>query len=110
MRRTSILRAGTLVASKRAQAADLRQRREALVMRAALERAALRDATQDLQIAGDRVARIAITGVTLIRRYWLPLGLIAAATFSRRVRPLLRIARTGLVVWQTVRLLRDARR
>lgn len=104
------MRAGTLVASKRAQAAELRHRREALVMRAALERAALRDATQDLQIASDRAARIALLGVTLVRRYWLPLGLIAAATFSRRVRPLLRIARTGLAVWQTVRLLREARR
>jgi len=107
---TSTSPAGGPVPSRRGQPAELRQRREALVMRAALERAALRDATQDLQIAGDRVARIALTAVTLIRRYWLPLGLIAAATFSRRVRPLLRIARTGLVVWQAVRLLRDARR
>lgn len=70
----------------------------------------MRDATQDLQIASDRVARIALLGVTLVRRYWLPLGIVLAGTFTRRARPLLRIARTGLAVWQTVRLLRAARR
>ena len=87
-------------------AADLRASRELLIARAALERAAIRDATHDLQIASDRIARIAIVGVTLVRRYWLPVGLLLAGGLFKRTRPFLRLARTGLAVWQTVRLLR----
>jgi hypothetical protein len=87
-------------------AADLRASRELLIARAALERAAIRDATQDLQIASERIARIAITGVSLVRRYWLPAGLLLAGGLFKRARPFLRMARTGLAVWQTVRLLR----
>jgi hypothetical protein len=98
------------VASRRSRPADLKRRREGLIARAALERAALRDATQDFQIATDRVARVAIGGLALIRRYWLPLGVVLAGAFSKRARPVLRMVRTGLVVWQTVKLLRAARR
>lgn len=86
--------------------ADLTASRELLVARAALERMAIREATQDLQIASERIARIAIVGMSLIRRYWLPAGLLLAGSMFRRTRPLLRMARTGLAVWQTVRMLR----
>lgn len=86
--------------------ADLRASREMLIARAALERAAIRDATQDLQIASERIARIATVGISLVRRYWLPAGLLLAGGVFRRARPFLRMARTGLAVWQAVRLLR----
>jgi hypothetical protein len=90
----------------RNNAADLKVSRETLVARAALERAAIREATQDLQIASERIARIAVVGVSLLRRYWLPAGLLLAGGLFKRARPFLRMARTGLAVWQTVRLLR----
>jgi hypothetical protein len=90
----------------RSSVVSLKARREMLVARAALERAAMRVATQDLQIASERIARVAIVGIALARRYWLPVGLLLAAGLFKRGRPLLRMARTGLVVWQTVRLLR----
>jgi len=93
-------------AAARSSAADLRVSREMLVARAALERAAIRDATQDLQIASERIARIAVVGISLLRRYWLPAGLLLAGGVFKRARPFLRMARTGLAVWQTVRLLR----
>lgn len=96
--------------SPRASAAELRRCREILIARAQLEREAMRDATQDLQVASDRIARIAIVGVTLIRRYWLPLSVLLAGGLFKRARPVLRIARTGLAIWQTARLLRAARR
>lgn len=95
--------------SRRAAArnsADLRASRELLIARAALERAAIRDATQDLQIASERIARIATVGVSLLRRYWLPAGLLLAGGVFKRARPFLKAARTGLALWQTVRLLR----
>jgi hypothetical protein len=90
----------------RSSAADLRASREILIARAALERAAIRDATQDLQIASERIARIAVVGISLLRRYWLPAGLLLAGGLFKRARPFLKMARTGLAVWQTVRLLR----
>ncbi len=90
----------------RSSAADLRASRELLIARAALERAAIRDATQDLQIASERIARIAVVGISLLRRYWLPAALLLAGGMFKRTRPFLRMARTGLAVWQTVRLLR----
>ena len=90
----------------RNSAADLNASREVLIARAALERAAIRDATQDLQIASERIARIAVVGISLLRRYWLPAGLLLAGGVFKRARPFLRMARTGLAVWQTVRLLR----
>ena len=90
----------------RSSAADLRASRELLIARAALERTALRDATQDLQIASERIARIAVVAVSVLRRYWLPAGLLLAGGLFKRARPFLRMARTGLAVWQTVRLLR----
>jgi len=93
-------------AAARRSLADLKASRELLVARAALERAGLRDATEDLQVASERIARIAIVGVSLARRYWLPASLLLAAGLFKRARPLLRMARTGLAVWQTVRLLR----
>ncbi len=98
------------MARRRSRSVELKQRRDVLIARARLERVALRDATQDLQIAGDRAVRIALGGLALIRRYWLPLGLILAGTLSGRARPVLRMVRTGLVVWQSVKLLRAARR
>ena len=87
-------------------AADLALSREVLVARAALERQAMREATHDLQIASERIARLAIVGISLVRRFWLPAGLLLAGSMFKRTRPLLRMARTGLAVWQTVRLLR----
>ncbi len=93
-------------AAARSSAADLKASREILIARATLERAAIRDATQDLQIASERIARIAVVGVTLVRRYWLPVGLLLAGGLFKRTRPFLKMARTGLAVWQTVRLLR----
>jgi hypothetical protein len=93
-------------AAARNSAADLEASRELLIARAGLERAAMRAATQDLQVASERVARIALVGISLVRRYWLPAGLLLAGGMFKRVRPFLRMARTGLAVWQTVRLLR----
>ena len=93
-------------AAARNSVADFAASREQLIARAALERAAIRDATHDLQIASERIARIAIVGVTLVRRYWLPVGLLLAGGLFKRTRPFLKMARTGLAVWQTVRLLR----
>lgn len=87
-------------------ATDLALSRELLVARAALERQAMREATQDLQIASERIARLAVVAVSLVRRYWLPAGLLLAGGLFKRTRPLLRMARMGLAVWQTVRLLR----
>jgi hypothetical protein len=77
-----------------------------LVARAELERVAIRGATQDMQIASERFARIALAGVTLVRRYWLPVGILLAGRLFKRARPIFKIARTGLAVWQAVRLLR----
>ena len=93
-------------AAARNSAADLKASREILIARATLERAAIRDATHDLQIASERIARIAVVGVTLVRRYWLPVGVLLAGGLFKRTRPLLKMARTGLAVWQAVRLLR----
>ena len=93
-------------AAARNSAADLEASRELLIARATLERAAIRDATHDLQIASERIARIAIVGVTLVRRYWLPVGVLLAGGLFKRTRPFLKMARTGLAVWQAVRLLR----
>jgi len=87
-------------------ASDLKASRESLIARAALERAAIRDATHDLQIASERIARIAVIGVSLLRRYWLPVGVLLAGGLFKRTRPFLKMARTGLAVWQAVRLLR----
>jgi hypothetical protein len=70
----------------------------------------MRETTKELQDAGDRFARIAAAGIRLVRRYWLPAGALLGGMLFKRVRPLLRAAQTGLAVWQTVRLLRDARR
>jgi hypothetical protein len=93
-------------ATARNSATDLRASREMLIARAALERAAISDATHDLQIASERIARIARVGVAFVRRYWLPAGLLLAGGMFKRARPFLRMARTGLAVWQTVRMLR----
>ena len=91
-------------------AADLERCRRVLIARAELERLAMRDATEELQIASDRIARIATMGISLARRYWLPVGLLLAGGLFKRARPVLRMARTGLALWQTARLLRNARR
>jgi hypothetical protein len=93
-------------AAVRSSAGDLKASREILIARATLERAAIRDATHDLQIASERIARIAMVGVTLVRRYWLPVGVLLAGGLFKRTRPFLKMARTGLAVWQAVRLLR----
>jgi hypothetical protein len=98
------------VTSTRSGSTELKRRREMLIARAALERTAMRDATGDFQIASERIARIATVGVTLARRYWLPMSVLLAGGLFKRARPVLRMARTGLAVWQTVRLLRAARR
>jgi hypothetical protein len=93
-------------AAARNSAADLKASREMLIARAALERAAIRDATQDLQIASERIARIAVVGIKLVRRYWLPISVVLAGGLFKRARPFLRFFRTGLAVYQTVRLMR----
>jgi len=103
----STCRPGAAVASRQA---ELQRCREFLVARAELERQALRDTTQDLQIASDRMARIAIVGVSLARRYWLPATVLLAGSLFKRARPVLRMARTGLAVWQTMKVLRASRR
>ena len=91
-------------------AVELERCRQVLIARAALERHAIRATTEELQEASDRFARVAIVGIRLVRRYWLPAGVLIAGAFFKRVRPMLRAAQTGLAVWQTVRLLRQARR
>jgi hypothetical protein len=91
-------------------AAELERCRQALIARASYERHAMRETTEELQDATDRFAHIAIVGVRLVRRYWLPVGVVLAGTLFKRVRPMLRAARTGLAVWQTIRLVRNARR
>ena len=88
--------------------AGLERRRRLLSERAELERNAMRAATEDLQRASDRIARIAIIGVRL-SRYWLPALVLVAGALLKRTGPMLRMARTGLVIWQTVVLLRNAR-
>lgn len=102
--------AGATVVSPRDSAGELERCRRVLIARAELERRAMRDATQDLQIATDRIARIAVVGVRLLRRYWLPVGVLVVGGLSRRARPALRMAQTGLAIWQTMRLVRNARR
>jgi hypothetical protein len=97
------------VINPRSSAAGLERHRLLLVARAELERDAMRVATEDLQLASDRIARIAIVCVRLVHRYWLPASVLAAGALFKRARPLLRMARTGLVIWQTVRLLWNAR-
>ena len=104
---TSISHPGAAVVSRQA---ELRRCRELLVARAELERQALRGTTQDLQIASDRVARLAMVGVSLARRYWLPAAMLLGGSLFKRARPVLRMARTGLAVWQTVKVLRASRR
>ena len=104
---TSTCRPGAAVAS---QLVELRRYREFLVARAELERQALRETTQDLQIASDRMARIAIVGVSLARRYWLPATILLAGSLFKRAQPVLRMARTGLALWQTVKMLRASHR
>jgi hypothetical protein len=104
---TSTSRPGAAVVSRQA---ELRRHREFLVARAELERQALRETTQDLQLASDRMARIAIVGISLARRYWLPATILLAGSLFKRAQPVLRMARTGLAVWQTVKMLRASRR
>lgn len=101
--------AGPAVISPRSSAAELEHYRRLLAARAELERDAMRAATEDLQRASDRIARIAIVGVRLVRRYWLPAGVLVAGAVFKRARPVFRMARTGLAIWQTVQLLRNAR-
>jgi hypothetical protein len=98
------------VVSLRADHAELERCRRVLIARAELERAAMSGATEDLQVASDRIARIAIVGMRLARRYWLPVGVLVAGGLFKRARPVLRMAKTGLALWQTARLLRSARR
>jgi hypothetical protein len=61
--------AGPAVISARSNSAELERHRWLLVARAELERNAIRATTEDLQLASDRIARIAIVGVRLVRRY-----------------------------------------
>ena len=89
---------------------ELERLRRSLIERAALERLALQGATEDLQAASDRIVGIAVTVVTLVRRYWLPVGMIAAASLFKPLRPALRLAQTGLAIWQVARQLRGLRR
>ena len=89
---------------------ELERYRRLLVARAEHERDAMRHATEDLQLASDRMVRIAIVVIGLVRRYWLPVGVLLASALFRRARPMVCTARTGLAIWQTVRMFRNARR
>jgi hypothetical protein len=91
-------------------AVELERRRRLLILRAALERSALQGATEDMQMATDRIVRVGGIVVTLVRRFWLPLGVLAAAGLFNRLGPMLWVARTGLAIWQTARLVRAGRR
>jgi hypothetical protein len=102
--------AGPAVISPRSSAAELERHRRMLVARAKLERDAMQAATEDLQLASDRIARIAIICVRLVRHYGLRATVLMAGALFKHVRPMLRVARTGLVIWQTVQLLRNVRR
>ena len=90
-------------------AVELDRLSQLLIVRAALERSALQGATEDMQMAADGIVRIGGFVVTLVRRFWLPLGALAAAGLFKRLGPALRLARTGLAIWQTARLVRAAR-
>jgi hypothetical protein len=96
--------------SFRAGAGELERCRRALTARAERERLAMREATEDLQDASDRLVHLAVTGVRLVRQFWLPASALAAGALFKRVRPVLRAARTALALWQMMRLLRDGRR
>ena len=91
-------------------AGELARLRDMLRERAAIERMSLAGATEDLQDATDRIARVAIAVVTVGRRFWLPIAAVAAVGLFRRAGPVLRLARTGLTVWQFAKLIRAARR
>ena len=91
-------------------AVELERLRQLLIVRAALERSALKEATEDMQMATDVVLRVGGFVVGLVRRFWLPLGALAAAGLFKRLGPALRLARTGLAIWQTARLVLAARR
>ena len=91
-------------------AAELRRMRHMLRERAAIERMSLAGATEDLQDATDRIARIATAVIAVGRRYWLPIAAVAASGLFRRLGPIMRLARTGLTVWQVARMIRAARR
>ena len=91
-------------------AAELERCRQRLIVRAQLERRALQDTTEELQVASERIVRIAMNGIALVRRYWLPVGVVLAGGLFMRPQRLLRFARTGIVLWQTVQLLRSVRR
>ena len=91
-------------------AVELERLRQLLIVRAALERRALQGATEDMQMATDGIIRVGGIVVSLVRRFWLPLGALAATGLFKRLGPALRLARTGLAIWQTARLVRAARR
>ena len=88
---------------------ELRRLHRLLVQRAALERWALRETTEELQSAADGFVRVGTLAVHLARKYWLPVGALAALALFKR-QPALRLVRTGLTIWQTARLLRAPRR
>ena len=90
-------------------AAELARTRRMLQERAALERMSLAGATEDLQDATDRIARVAVAVITVGRRFWLPITVVAAAGLFRRVGPALRLARTGLTIWQVAKMIRSVR-
>ena len=98
------------MASLNSSAAELERCRQVLIARAALERYAMRETTEELQDASDRIAHVAIVGIRILRQYWLPAGVVLGGLLFKRVRPVLRAAQTGFAVWQTMRLLRNARR
>ena len=90
-------------------ARDLARLRRMLQERAAIERMSLAGATEDLQDATDRIARVAIAVITVGRRFWLPIAAVAVAGLFRRAGPALRLARAGLTVWQVAKLVRSVR-
>lgn len=101
--------AGGAEPASRRDAAELARLRAQLIQRAALERYALREPAAGLQAAGDGVVRAAGVAVGLVRRFWLPLGVLMVAGLFTRLGPALRVARMGLAVWQVARLLRHGR-
>lgn len=90
-------------------AIELGRLRRLLIQRAALERWALRDTTEDLQDTGDRIVHVGAVAVGVVRKYWLPIGALVGLALFKRAGSALRLARIGLTIWQASRLLRAAR-
>jgi hypothetical protein len=66
----------------------------------------MRVATEDLRRASDHIAIIGLR----LSHCWLPGLMRATGPLLERARSLLRLARTGLAIWQIMQLLRNPHR